>query len=50
MKEKFLYKSEDKIKDTQTIQSYSLTSIELNNDEYKYVIGFFDNYIYLNLL
>ena len=47
---KFLYKSEDKINNTQTIQSYSLTSIELNNDEYKYIIGFFDNLIYLNLL
>ena len=47
---KFLYKSEDKINNTQTIQSYSLTSIELNNDEYKYVIGFFDDLIYLNLL
>ena len=47
---KFLYKSEDKINNTQTIQSYALTSIGLYNDEYKYVIGYFDNLIYLNLL
>ena len=47
---KFLYKSEDKINDTQTIQSYAITSIGLYNDTYKYVIGFFDNLIYLNLL
>ena len=46
---KFLYRSEDKINNNQTIQSYSLTSIGLYNNTYKYVIGFFDNLTYLNL-
>jgi len=46
---KFLYKSEDKINNNQIIQSYSLTSIGLYNDTYDYVIGFFNELIYLNL-
>jgi hypothetical protein len=47
---KFLYKSEDKINNAQTIKSYALTSIGLYNGTYKYAIGFFDDLINLNLL
>ena len=47
---KFLYKSEDKINNTQNIQCYALTSIGLYNDTYKYAIGFFDNKKCLNML
>ena len=47
---KFLYKSEDKINNNQTIKNYALTSIGLYNDTYKYVIGYFDGNGYLNLL
>ena len=47
---KFLYKSEDKINNNQTIKNYALTSIGSDNDTYKYVIGYFDDNIYLNLL
>ena len=46
---KFLYKSEDKINNNQTIKNYALTSIGLYNDTYKYTIGYFDNNKYLNL-
>ena len=47
---KFLYKSEDKINNTQNIQCYALTSIGLYNDTLKYAIGFFDNKKCLNML
>ena len=47
---KFLYKSEDKINNIQTIQCYALASIGLYNDTYKYAIGFFDNKKCLNML
>ena len=47
---KFLYKSEDKINNNQTIKNYALASLGLYNDTYKYVIGYFDDFAYLNLL
>ena len=49
---KFLYNSKDKIYNTRTkaIQSYSITPLGLYNDTYKYVIGFFDDDKYLNML
>ena len=39
---KFLYKSENKINNNKGIDRCSLTSIGLFNDEYKYVIGYFE--------
>jgi len=47
---KFLYKSEEIINNNQTIKDYALASIEYYNDTYKYIIGYFDNNYYLNLL
>jgi len=47
---KFLYKSEDKINNNQTIKNYALASIGLANDTYKYAIGYIDDKYYLNLL
>ena len=45
----FLYKSEDKINNKQTIKNYALITIGLYNDIYNYTIGYFDNNFYLNL-
>ena len=39
---KFLYKSENKLNNNKGIDRCSLTSIGLFNDEYKYVIGYFE--------
>jgi len=44
-----LYNSEEKINDNQTIYSYSLTLIPDKKNYCKYVIGYFDEYSYLNL-
>ena len=44
----FLYKSEDKINNNQTIKNYALINIGLYNDIYNYTIGYFDNNSYLN--
>ena len=46
---KFLYKSNDKINNNQTIDKYSLTSIGLFNYSYNYTISFFDHRNYLNI-
>ena len=48
-KGKFLYKSNKKINNNQTIQNYALTPIGLYNDSYNYTIAFFDDANYLNL-
>jgi len=47
---KFLFRSKDKINNNQTIINYALTSIGLYNDTYKYIIGYFDDDKFLNLL
>jgi len=46
---KFLYKSEEKIDNNQTIYSYSLTFIQETNNTCDYVIGYFDGNCFLNL-
>ena len=48
-KGEFLYKSNEKVNNNQTIQNYALTPIGLYNDSYNYTIAFFDNKNYLNL-
>ena len=45
----FLYKSEDKINNNQTIKKYALIPIGIYNDIYNYTIGYFDDNKYLNL-
>ena len=47
---KFLYKSDFKLNYNLIIHGYSLTSIGLDNDEYRYVIGYFRSYNYLSLI
>ena len=47
---KFLYKEKERIYYLHTIEKYSLTSIGLYNNEYKYVIGFFNFNTYLFLV
>ena len=46
---KFLYKSNDKINNNQTIDKYTLTSIGIFNYSYNYTISFFDQRNYLNM-
>ena len=46
---KLLYKGEEKMTNNQIIYSYSLTFIHSTNDTCLYVIGYFDEYSYLNL-
>ena len=46
---KLLYKSEEKINDKQIIYSYSLTFINVTNNYFDYILGYFDNECYLNL-
>ena len=46
---KFLYKSNDKINNNQTIDNYALTIIGLYSDSYNYTIAFFDKKNYLNI-
>ena len=46
---KFLYKSNNKINNNETIDNYALTSIGLYNDAYNYTIAFFDHTNNLNI-
>ena len=48
---KILYKSEKKINETEIIYSYSLTFINVTNNYFEYLLGYFDVdcYIHLNL-
>jgi hypothetical protein len=48
---KLLYKSEEKINDNQIIYSYSLTFMNITNNYFDYLLGYFDeeNYLKLNL-
>jgi len=48
---KILYKSEKKINETEIIYSYSLTFINVTNNYFEYLFGYFDVdcYIHLNL-
>ena len=48
---KLLYKSEEKINNNQIIYSYSLTFMNITNNYFDYLLGYFDeeNYLKLNL-
>ena len=46
---KLLYKSEEKINDKQIIYSYSLTFINVTNNYFDYILGYFDKECYLKL-
>ena len=46
---KLLYKSEEKINDNQIIYCYSLTFLNVTNNYFEYLLGYFDEECYLNL-
>jgi len=46
---KLLYKSKEKINDNQIIYSYSLTFLNVTNNIFDYLLGYFDEENYLNL-
>jgi len=47
---KFLYKSKEKINENQIIYSYSLTFINVTNNICDFLLGYFDDECYINLI